>query len=106
MSISKGIRKRTNSLNKLIKFELNKRREKYFKDFLENNPNIIGVELYRNYFSWLVTYENQIGYKLQTYREHLSAFRIQQYYFRAKLNPEYKYCRTQVEHFCDKVINI
>lgn len=33
------------------------------------------------------------------------AFRIQQYYFRSKLNPEYKYCRTQVNKFYDEVVN-
>ena len=30
---------------------------------------------------------------LQYYREHLAAFRIQQYYTRAKYNPAYKLCR-------------
>jgi len=31
---------------------------------------------------------------LQTYKKHLAAFRIQQYYARAKYNPIYKLCRT------------
>jgi len=30
---------------------------------------------------------------LHYYREHLAAFRIQQYYARAKYNPDYKLCR-------------
>ena len=105
MSISKGIQKRTNNLNKQIIFELEQRREKHLEDIRANNPNLSGNEIYRCYFTWLLTDEKQNEYKLQKYREHLAAFRLQKYYFRAKLHIEYKYCRKQVNNFYDNVVN-
>jgi hypothetical protein len=38
-------------------------------------------------------------------KEHLSAFRIQQHWFKAKMNPEYSLCKKMVNDFYDKVIN-
>ena len=105
MSISKGIQKRTNNLNKQIIFELEKRRENYLKDIRVNNPNMSVTEINRCYFTWMLTDEKQNDYKLQKYREHLAAFRLQKYYFRAKLHIEYKYCRKQVNNFYDNVVN-
>lgn len=105
MSISKAIRKRTNNLNKQIIFELEKRRENYLKTIRVNNPNMSVAEINKLYFTWLLTDEKQHEFVLQKYREHLAAFRLQQYYFRAKLHLEYEYCRTQVNNFCDKVVN-
>jgi len=105
MSISKAITKRTNNLNKQIIFELEQRRENYLKNIRVNNPNMSVTEINRCYFTWMLTDENQNDYKLQKYREHLAAFQLQKYYFRAKLHIEYKFCRTRVNNFCDKVIN-
>ena len=38
------------------------------------------------------------------YREHLSAFKIQQNWFKAKLCPEYKLCQKRVNEFYDNVL--
>lgn len=105
MSISKAIRKRTNNLNKQIIFELEQRRENYLKDISVNNLNMSVTEINKLYFTWLLTDEKQNDYKLQKYREHLAAFRLQKYYFRAKLHIEYKYCRNRVNKFYDNVVN-
>jgi hypothetical protein len=35
------------------------------------------------------------------YREHLSAFKIQQWFHHIKLNPNYSYCRKRVNIFYD-----
>jgi hypothetical protein len=37
-------------------------------------------------------------------KEHLSAFRIQQHWFNAKMNPEYSLCKKMVGDFYDNVI--
>ena len=70
MSISKGIQKRTNNLNKQIIFELEKRRENYLKDIRVNNPNMSVTEINRCYFTWMLTDEKQNDYKLQSIVSH------------------------------------
>ena len=39
------------------------------------------------------------------YKEHLSAFKIQQWFHHIKLNPNYNYCKKQVNMFYDKYLN-
>jgi hypothetical protein len=41
---------------------------------------------------------------LQCYKEHMAAFRIQQYWFKAKLTPDYALCKKLVNQFYDKFI--
>jgi hypothetical protein len=43
-------------------------------------------------------------FMIQKYKEHLCAFRIQQHWFKAKLNPDYAFCRKRVYAFYDNVI--
>lgn len=38
------------------------------------------------------------------YKEHLSAFRIQQHWFKAKINPNYLLCKKMVNDFYDRTI--
>lgn len=85
--------------------ECSQRRKNKLQDIFENNLNIGKSEQYGLYFDWIMTNEKLNDYKLQKYREHLAAFRIQQYYFRAKLHIEYKYCRNRVNKFYDNVVN-
>jgi hypothetical protein len=37
-------------------------------------------------------------------KEHLSAFRIQQHWFNAKMDPSYALCKKMVEEFYDNII--
>jgi len=39
------------------------------------------------------------------YKEHLSAFKIQQWFHHIKLNPNYNYCRKQVNMFYDRYLS-
>jgi hypothetical protein len=39
------------------------------------------------------------------YKEHLSTFKIQQWFHHIKLNPTYKYCRKQVNMFYDRYLS-
>ena len=58
---------------------------------------------------WYRIFENPMTsekekFTLQCYREHLAAFRIQQYYMRAKYTPTYAYCRKLHKQFYDNFI--
>ena len=70
MSISKGIQKRTNNLNKQIIFELEQRRKKHLDDIRANNPHMSVTEINRCYFTWMLTDEKQNDYKLQSIVSH------------------------------------
>jgi hypothetical protein len=37
------------------------------------------------------------------YKEHIAALRIQQNWFKARLNPEYMLCKKQVDEFYERV---
>jgi hypothetical protein len=39
------------------------------------------------------------------YKEHLSAFKIQQWFHHIKLNPNYRYCRKRVNMFYDRYLS-
>ena len=39
------------------------------------------------------------------YREHLSAFKIQQWFYHIKLNPNYNYCRKRVNMIYDRYLS-
>jgi hypothetical protein len=43
-------------------------------------------------------------FMIQRCKEHLAAFRIQQHWFKAKLNPNYALCKKRVNEFYDNVI--
>ena len=39
------------------------------------------------------------------YKEHLAAFKIQQWFHHIKLNPNYNYCKKQLNMFYDKYLS-
>lgn len=43
---------------------------------------------------------------LEKYKEHLTAYKLQQMYFHRRVNPEYALCRNQVNRFYDEYISV
>jgi|688.fasta_scaffold1461464_1 hypothetical protein len=108
MSFPKQIQNRIKLLKEYIKREwINQ--GKIMLDYIdENNPAMDEIDKLYIFSNWITENFNEKkenDYKLQKYREHLMAFRIQQYYFRAKLHIEYKFCRKRVNNFYDNVVN-
>lgn len=108
MSFPKQIQNRIQLLKEYIEREWINQGKIMLDSINENNPAMDEIDKMYIFSNWITENFNEKkenDYKLQKYREHLAAFRIQQYYFRSKLNPEYKYCRTQVNKFYDEVVN-
>ena len=92
--ISSGIKKRTQKVNKQIK-------EKWCQqlmDFVEQHPEYP--------WNWDEFKKEKNTFIEKKYREHLSAFKIQQWFHHIKLNPNYRYCRKQVNMFYDTAFGI
>jgi hypothetical protein len=81
-------------------------------DGISRNPNLTMdcIERHPNkpwnwsFISANVFAKEKEAFILQCYKEHIAAFRIQQYWFKAKLTPEYALCKKLVNQFYDKFI--
>jgi hypothetical protein len=80
--------------------------------FISQNPNVTMemIEKYPNKsWEWSCISLNEFKKDKEKFiekklKEHLSAFRIQQHWFNAKMNPEYSLCKKMVGDFYDNVI--
>ena len=96
--IYSAIKKRTQEVNK----QLNQVWCKKWMKYVEHHPE--------HPWDWSGISQNDLKKEKNTfiekkYREHLSAFKIQQWFYHIKLNPNYNYCRKRVNMIYDRYLS-